>query len=125
VTDLLSTGATWLEAQRRAHLTKPVVYRRGTQEAVVPATVGKTTFEVLTAGGVLERVESRDYLIAAADLAAFGQPQRGDRVIEDTGGSRHTAEVMAPGREPHWRWSDVNRLAYRIHTKHLTSEPNP
>ena len=131
MTDLLSTGATWLEAQRRAHLTKPVVYRRpGTgggvaQEAVVPATVGKTTFEVLTAGGVLERVESRDYLIAAADLAAFGQPQRGDRVIEDTGGSRHTAEVMAPGREPHWRWSDVNRLVYRIHTKHLASEPNP
>ena len=33
------------------------------------------------------------------------------------------AEVMAPGREPHWRWSDVNRLVYRIHTKHIGTEP--
>ena len=42
---------------------------------------------------------------------------------EDTGGARHTAEVMAPGREPHWRWSDPGRSCYRIHTKHLTTEP--
>ena len=125
MTDLLGSGLAWLERQRAQFLAKPVTYRRGPQGLVVLATVGKTTFEVLSAAGVLERVESRDYLIAAADLAALGQPQRGDRVIEDAGGTRHTAEVLAPGREPHWRWSDVNRTCYRIHTKHLQTETIP
>ena len=125
MTDLLGTGLAWLERQRATFLAKPVTYRRGSQGLAVQATVGKTTFEVLSAGGVLERIESRDYLIAAADLAAFGLPQRGDRVIEDSGGGRHTAEVLAPGREPHWRWSDVNRTCYRIHTKHLQTETSP
>lgn len=123
MSDLLGTGLAWLEMQRTRHLTKTVMYHRPPAAGGTPvnATVGKTTFEVVTAGGVLERVESRDYLIEAAALTDFGPPQRGDRIIEVTGGTRHTAEVLAPGREPHWRWSDVNRTCYRIHTKHLTT----
>jgi hypothetical protein len=129
--NLLGVGLAWLEAQRERHLTIAVIYRRPAgagnpaQELTVPATVGSTTFEVVSAGGVLERIESRDYLIAAAALGALGAPQRGDQIRETTGGACHTAEVLAPGREPHWRWSDVNRTCYRIHTKHLQSEISP
>ena len=127
--DLLGDGARWLERQRIAHLTTTVVYRRqsggSTQDLPVLATVGRTTFEVVSAGGVIDRVDSRDYLVSSAALAALGGPQRGDRVIEVIGGARHTAEVTAPGRESHWRWSDPNRLCYRIHTKHLTTEAIP
>lgn len=127
--DLLGAGARWLERQRIAYLTRSVVYRRqisGTT-VVIPllATVGKTTFEVVSAGGVVERVESRDYLISLTALGPLGIPLRGDRIIEDIGSTRHTAEVSAPGREAHWRWSDPNRLCYRIHTKHLTTEVIP
>ena len=131
MSDLLSTGLAWLETQRTRFMAKSVIYRRPggvgvpALDVVVLATVGKTTFEVVTAGGVLDRVESRDYLIAADALTAIGLPQRGDRVIEDVGGARHTAEVLAPGREPHWRWSDITRASFRIHTKHLTTEPHP
>lgn len=137
MTNLLGIGLAWLETQRVRHLTIPVTYRRpatggggsgsgsAARELTVPATVGSTTFEVVSAAGVLERIESRDYLIGAAALAALGPPQRGDQVIEVTGGARHTAEVLAPGREPHWRWSDVNRTCYRIHTKHLLTETLP
>ncbi len=131
--NLLGVGLAWLETQRVRHLTTAVVYRRPAtgsggstvRELTVPATVGSTTFEVVSAAGVLERIESRDYLIGAAALTACGPPQRGDQVIEVTGGARHTAEVLAPGREPHWRWSDVNRSCYRIHTKHLLTEILP
>ena len=129
--DLLGAGLAWLEAQRVRYLTKPVTYRRSAtgggipQELSVLATVGTTTFEVVSAAGVLERIESRDYLIGAASLAVLGPPQRGDQVLEITAGARHTAEVLAPGREPHWRWSDVNRTCYRIHTKHLQTEILP
>lgn len=120
--DLLGAGLDWLEQQRERFLTRPVIYRRGAQEVTVPATVGRTVFRLDTGPGVTERIETRDYLIAATHLVGFGLPLRGDRVIEEAGGQRHTYEVLAPGREPHWRWSDPNRRTYRIHTKHLTTE---
>lgn len=123
--DLLGAGLDWLDQQRERFLTRPVRYRRGAQEVAVPATVGRTVFRLDTGPGVTERIEARDYLITAAHLAAFGLPSRGDQVTEEAGGQRHTYEVLAPGREPHWRWSDPNRRCYRIHTKHLTTETIP
>jgi hypothetical protein len=123
--DLLGSGAAWLEAQRQRHLTRPIRYRRGGLEITAPATVGRTLFAYAGAGGVLERVESRDYLIAVSDLPGLGAPQRGDRILEERDGLQHTAEVLAPGREPPWRWSDPNRTCYRIHTKHLLTETIP
>ena len=33
-----------------------------------------------------------------------------------------TYEVMAPGGEPVWRWSDPYHQVYRIHTKCITEE---
>jgi hypothetical protein len=131
VADLLGAGLDWLEQQRERFLTRPVRYRRPAsggataQEVAVPATVGRTVFRLDTGLGVTERIEARDYLIAATHLVGFGLPLRGDRVIEEAGGQRHLYEVLAPGREPHWRWSDPNRRTFRIHTKHLTSETNP
>ncbi|MBA3936827.1 MAG: hypothetical protein H0X38_05145 [Planctomycetes bacterium] len=104
-------------------------------DLLVPATVGGTIFRVDLGMGLIERIEARDYLIAADALGPFGLPLRGDRISEDLLGLgqgpgqsaviRHTAEVLAPGREPHWRWVDATRLAYRIHTKHLSTEPIP
>jgi hypothetical protein len=125
VVDLLDAGFAWLEQQRRRFLCQDVLYRRGDVVLTAPATVGKTTFEVVTAGGVLERIESRDFLIGAAALAVVGLPQRGDRIVEMRGNQTHTYEVLAPGREPHWRWSDPGHRCYRIHTKHLTTETTP
>ena len=121
MSDLLDVGFSWLERQRRRFLSQDVLYRRGAVVVTVPATVGKTTFEVVTAGGVLERIESRDFLISASDLAVLDPPQRGDRIIEIRGNQTHTYEVLAPGREPHWRWSDPGHRCLRIHSKYLTT----
>jgi hypothetical protein len=127
--DLLGRGLAWLDRQRERHLTRPVVYRRlGTggavlQEATVSATIGRTIFQLASGMGAVERIEARDYLVGAVHLAGLGPPQRGDLVIEDAVGQRHTYEVLAPGREPHWRWTDPDRRCYRIHTKHLHTEP--
>jgi hypothetical protein len=122
LSDLLGSGAAWLERQRDTFLTRMVRYRRGTDEIPVRATIGRTVFEVATLGGVIERIEARDYLIPAKALIVFGSPHRGDVVSEVADGIRHLYEVLAPGREPHWRWSDPNRTLYRIHTKFLQSE---
>lgn len=123
--DVLGSGLAWLERQRQQFLTKPVRYRRAAQEVAASATVGTTIFRLDVGPGITERIEARDFLIAATDLAAltgFGQPQRGDRVIEDDATTRHHYEVIAPGHEPVWRWSDPNRACYRIHTKLVKTE---
>ena len=115
---LFSKGNAFLEQQRTRHLTDPVGYRRGGDESVtVAATVGKTLFALTDASGFAIREHSRDYLIAA-DVLPYSQPQRGD-IITDNG---QLYEVLAPGGEDVWRWSDPYHLAYRIHTKHIGPE---
>ncbi len=125
MTDLLSQGLSWLEDQRHQHLTRTVTYRRGVDQVELSATIGRTVFEQDDHAGGLTRIESRDFLIRAADLILAAEtilPQPGDRIIESDAIATYTYEVMAPGSEPPWRYSDVNRLTLRIHTKHVATE---
>ena len=123
--DLLQKGMAWLEAQRTKFMTQPVIYQRGTDSVEVAATIGTTTFQVDDGDGAMLRIESRDYLILAADLV-IGEtpvlPKRGDRIRETSGSQVFTYEVMAPGDEPCWRWSDGYRQTLRIHTKQTNME---
>jgi len=124
VADLLTQGSELIDRMRRAHLSRTVVYRRGADSVEIEATVGSTAFDRTDEYGVVHRIESRDYLVAAADLVLAGEavtPKAGDRITE-TGESRvHEYEVMGAssrgGGEPAWRYSDPQRLTLRIHTK--------
>jgi hypothetical protein len=125
VADLLERASAWLENQRVKHITRTVVYQRGVETLDVLATIGQTVFQIDDGAGAMLRVESRDYLIAATDLALGGSlalPQRGDRIRETQGTQVFVYEVMAPGDEPHWRWSDPYRKTLRIHTKQVDQE---
>jgi len=116
MTDLIKNAMAWLEAQRREHLAISVIYRRGEGAVELPATVGKTVFKVSDDYGRFQYIESRDYLIHAADLVLNGQtvlPQSGDEITENG----FVYEVMAPNGEPEWRYSDSYRQCLRIHTK--------
>jgi len=122
MSDLLQQGSDWLEDQRTRHATRIVTYHRGLASIDVSATVGRTVFEVVGASGVAEKIEARDYLLLAADLVIDDQrtlPNRGDRIRETVGSTSFLYEVMAPGREPHYRYSDPYRKTLRIHTKHV------
>ena len=44
--DLLEQSATWLEDMRQAFMTRPVTYVRGSESVTVPATIGKTVFQI-------------------------------------------------------------------------------
>ena len=118
--DLLAKGSEMLDRMRRTHLSRTVVYRRGADSVEIEATVGSTAFDRTDEYGVVHRIESRDYLAAAADLVLGGEavtPKAGDRITE-TGEARvHEYEVMAPGDGPAWRYSDPQRRTLRIHTK--------
>jgi len=121
--DLLRTGATWLEEQRHAHMTSSVTYSRGVHSVVLLATVGRTPFEVQDASGALVQYEARDYLIRVGDLildSALVIPAPGDRITEVIAAISYRYDVMAPGGEPCWRYSDQFQQTFRIHTKSMT-----
>jgi len=125
MTDLLAQGAAWLEDQRHKHLTRTVVYQRGADTVEMLATIGRTEFEQADEFGALRRTESRDYLVRAADLVIAGDPvspKAGDRIRETDDGVTFIYEVMAPGNEPPWRYSDPYRRTLRIHTKYVGTE---
>jgi hypothetical protein len=127
-TNLLQKSSDWLETQRTKHAASTVQYVRGSLAAEVLATVGKTTFEVDDGYGVLIRHESRDFLILAADLLLDGHsilPQRGDCIRETQNGAVYSYEVMTPGKEPCWRYSDAFRKTLRVHTKQIVAEDTP
>lgn len=120
VTDLLQWASDWLEGQRAKHATRIVTYRRGVDSVDLPVSIGRTEFEIDAGIGVLERTVSRDYLLTATDLVLGGWPalpRRGDRIEESDGTTVYIHEVMAPGKEPAWRYSDPYRKTLRIHTK--------
>lgn len=121
--DLLQTGNAWLAGMMKDHAAHTVAYHRAAQSVNVAATVGQTTFDVETDHGV-EQWEARDYLMLAADLVLGGvavTPQRGDQIHETIGplGTVEMFEVLSPGDEPEWRFSDADHLTLRIHTKHV------
>jgi len=123
--DLLEQGASWLDDQRHAHMTRAVVYVRGGESVEVQATIGRTVFEQADEYGILHKTESRDYLIRTADLVLDGQstlPKRGDQIRETDGEATFIYEVLSPGDEPVFRYSDPYRKALRIHTKHINTE---
>jgi hypothetical protein len=124
--DVLRNGSDWLADQLKTHASRPLVYRRGTQQVTVQATVGRTLLKLDDGyGGVRMEWTDRDFLIHAADLVLAGNPtlpERGDVIRETQGGRTFVYEVMAPGKEPAWRWSDVFRKVLRIHTKQVGTE---
>jgi len=122
---MLERAMGWLERMRDKHRTRPVTYVRDALEVELPATVGKTVFELDTGRGVLEKTESRDFLLYARDLvlgSGTTLPRRGDRIRETVDGVTYIYEVMAPGKAPAWRWSDDYRHTLRIHTKQVDVE---
>ncbi len=124
--DILQFGSDWLAEKLKAHASRPVVYRRGAVEVTVQATIGRTLLKLDDGyGGVRLEWTDRDFLIHAADLvlgSATVLPERGDVIREMVGDRTLVYEVMAPGKEPPWRWSDVYRKVLRIHTKLVGEE---
>jgi hypothetical protein len=127
VADILEGASAWLDAQRLKFMSRVVGYHRGEDSVQVRATIGKSVFEVDSGFAVLERIESRDYLVPAADLVLDDEttlPLKGDRIKETDGEKVFVYEVMAPGSEPHFIFSDPYRKTLRIHTKFIGME-NP
>ena len=124
--DLLEKASAWLEDQRVKHTTRKVVYQRGAESVQVAASIGRTVFEQTDDAGVIVQYEARDFLVLANHLVLGGQcvlPERGDRIREMQSYKTFVYEVLAPGKEPCWCYSDPYRKTLRIHTKQVDQEP--
>lgn len=115
--NLLESASEWLNEQRRDCLSVTITYKpKGGGSFEIPATLGRTLFRTENQYGSTIRIESRDFLVAAADLP--DDPERGDTIIYN--GWRY--EVLAPNAEPVWRWSGAYHSTRRIHTKEIGAE---
>jgi hypothetical protein len=123
MTNLLQSGQTWLANQLKIHASSEVTYQRGANQVQLQAIVGRTLLKLEDGyGGVHMEWTDRDFLIATSDLILAGSPilpERGDIIREAENGTTYLYEVMAPGNEPPWRWSDPHRQLFRIHTKQI------
>jgi hypothetical protein len=116
-----------LNEQLKKHASREVVYQRGPDTVTVQATIGRTLLKLDDGfGGVLLQWTDRDFLIPSAMLVIGGQPilpERGDLIHEVQDSTEYTYEVLAPGSEPPWKWSDLYRSLLRIHTKQIRTQP--
>lgn len=114
--DMLSDGASWLADQLAANASMNCAYKRGENTAQVTATIGKSLFESAGQNGVVEQWESRDYIVKTEELP-YGQPQRGDLIVEEINGVSIFYEVTAPRGVPLFHYGDAFQKLVRIHTK--------
>jgi hypothetical protein len=114
--DMLSAGAAWLADQLAASASLTVAYKRGANSSQFVATIGKSVFESSGQNGVTEQWESRDFIVKTADLP-YGEPLRGDLIVEDIGGVSVFYEVTAPRGVPLFHYGDAFQHLVRVHTK--------
>lgn len=114
--DMLSDGASWMADQLAANASRTCAWKRGANSSQFAATLGRSTFESAGQNGVTERWESRDYIVRVADLP-YGEPQRGDVIVEELNGESYFYEVAAPRGVPLFHYADAFQNAIRVHTK--------
>ena len=84
----------------------------------ISATLGRTSFRTNDSYGASIISHSKDFIIELKDMDII--PKRGDVIYLNN--KRY--EVLAPNDEPVWRFSGVNELALRIHTKEVGEVDN-
>lgn len=122
--DMLAKASAWFEQQRTEHLAVLVsYYRAGASHPVsCRATPLVGRWDAIDAAGQMVRIETRDFVIADAELGFV--PARGDMVVTTEGGTERTYRVIQPdGQKQCWQWVDRNQNVRRIHT--LESEQYP
>jgi len=122
--DLLRTGSAWLAKTLAGTVAAPgsasvlVAYRRGANTSTCMATVGRSTFEAQGQNGIVETFESRDFLVQTSELP-YGEPVRGDQIVEEMDGVARSYEVSAPKGVPVFHYGDAFESLVRIHTKRV------
>lgn len=117
--DLMRTAAAHLADVLTNYCGTTVSFvRRGVTGAgatgTLTATVARSAYETQNESGVIERWESRDYIVKTADLTFT--PARGDQIREVIAGATGVFEVVTPRGVPLTHPGDAFEATTRIHT---------
>lgn len=115
---LIEKGEATLSRLLEKDASVSIVYRRGEEAVELPATVGRTEYEV---DGQVDRTlfTSRDYLVKRWLLVFSSgriKPQKGDRIWQMRDGTTFVYEVMTPGTGMQC-FEHSGETRWRIHTK--------
>lgn len=97
-------------------------HRKDAPTILIDVWPNETLFRVLDKENTRLEWGDRDYIIPVASLKINGiltEPAKTDW-IEETFPQPHGIQffmLSAPETEPIWRWDDLQRTAYRVHTK--------
>jgi hypothetical protein len=130
--NLLRSSSEWLALRRKEWIADDIEYFRGASSVLggLSAANGSTTFEEesSTVAGLILRVESRDWIVKAADLIIDAErtlPKEGDLVKRTEEGKLFTFKVLSFAGEPVFRFTDSYRTSLRIHTKLISTVDAP
>lgn len=118
-------GARLLRDKIATAFGREVQYTRGTTTVTITVSpaAGRSLANPAAANVLSVRTESteRDYLIPATEYTrvSLGTPQRGDRITEVIDGVACVFECAPREQEPEWRWSNDERIVYRLHCKQV------
>lgn len=115
VRDLIGSGSAWLAGQLAANAGVVCAYTRGGNTSTFTATIGRSEFQSANQNGTVESWESRDFIVTTTALP-FGQPLRGDIIVQDLNGAPTFFEVSAPSGLPVFHYADAAQTMVRIHT---------
>jgi hypothetical protein len=116
VTDVIAEGAAWLQEVREQAAGVPATYWRGQTSAFGVMTRGRSSISLDSGLGIIQQVESVDWIGPEAMFADFGDPKPGDRVVVTDGSRTWTYEVLHIPNGSCWRWAGDN-VARRVYTK--------
>lgn len=112
VDELLEAGSQWLAGLS----TKVIAYSRGSESIDITATPGTTDLQVVDTGGFVTSFHAADFIFPTAALdfgAGAVEPAVGDRITWK--GCIYEVQNVPGAR--HFRYTDPDRTAIRVHTK--------
>lgn len=115
MTDIIADANRWLATKRKAMMSSTVLWRRGSESASIAATVGRAIFQIETASGRIEQIESRTFTINVEEMTV--PPKERDEIVETVNGSQVVNTIMSPGGMAAVVWADDARTAWKVHTK--------
>jgi len=122
MTDVFAQAAADLIGIVKSHGGVAITYARPGTSLSVSLTAGKgqRDTEQLDEQGVSERVERRDWLIAAADLVDGSTPIVPDHKDTITDAAGYVYQVVGlSSNDPVWEWSDRSHVILRVHSQEV------
>jgi len=119
MSNIFGQSAAFLSAKRHSAMTETVVYKRGSDEVSILATVGRAADQDQELDGFVLDAERVDFILRAEDLVLDSQltePQEGDEIEFNNGTTTRTYEVRPDGSESVFKYCDEHGIDIRVHT---------